>query len=78
MIPSTLYMNTKNNNSVHMFDTLFIGKHYKFSFTHRSSCVGVVCEVNKSKQTIVVCDIATNSYELVPIKRLLSCESISR
>jgi len=60
-------MNTKNNHSVRMFDTLFVGKRYKFNFTHRRGCVGVVCDVDKSKQTFVVYDVATAGYELIPI-----------
>lgn len=71
-------MSTKNNMSVRLLDTLFVGKRYKFSFTHRKSCVGIVCDVDQTKQTFVMCDIATNDYELVPIKRLLSYENISR
>jgi len=71
-------MNTKNNHSVRMFDTLFVGKRYKFNFTHRKGCVGVVCDVDKSKQTFVVYDVATAGYELIPHHRLLSCEGINQ
>jgi len=74
----TLYMNTKNNNSVHLLDTLFVGKRYKFHFTHRKACIGVVCDVDKSKQTFVVYDVATAGYELIPVQRLMSCEGINR
>lgn len=75
---NTLYINTKNNNSVRLFDTLFVGKRYKFDFSHRKGRVGVVCDVDKSKRTFVVYDIATNGYELIPHHRLLSCEGINR
>lgn len=73
---STLCMSSTNNNSVRLFDTLFVGKRYKFAFTHRVDCVGVVCDVDKTKKTFVVYDSFTRDYELIPIKRLLRCESI--
>ena len=76
MKPSTLCISSTNNNSVRLFDTLFVGKRYKFAFTHKISCIGVVCEVDKNKQTFVVYDSVTNDYELIPMKRLLRCESI--
>lgn len=76
IILSTLYIGTKNNHSVHMFDTLFVGKRYKFCFTHRKECIGVVCDIDKAKQTFVVCDLSNNGYELVPVKRLLFCEGV--
>lgn len=69
-------MNTKNSTNIRLFDMLLIGKQYVFKYTHRPAGAGIVCELDRHKQTVVVYDLASKGYELVPIRRLLSCERL--